>query len=61
MRFVRSGVATVVAALVFCHPQNVDWNVVHGRVIIRNGELLTLDLPVHIEKHNRASRKIING
>lgn len=50
-----------VAALVFCHPQNVDWNVVHGRVIIRNGELLTLDLPVHIEKHNRASRKIING
>ena len=50
-----------VAALVFCHPQNVDWNVVHGKIIIRNGELLTLDLSDQIEKHNRASRKIING
>jgi len=50
-----------VAALIFCHPQNVDWNVVHGRIIIGNGELRTLDLPVHIEKHNRIAQKIISG
>ncbi|MCC6146193.1 MAG: 8-oxoguanine deaminase [Anaerolineaceae bacterium] len=48
------------AALLFCHPQNVDLNVVHGKIIVQNGELLTLDLPRQIEKHHRASQRILN-
>jgi cytosine/adenosine deaminase-related metal-dependent hydrolase len=47
-----------VAALLFCQPPKVDWNVVHGKVIVREGHLETLDLPEHIEKHNQAARQL---
>jgi len=50
-----------VAALLFCHPQNVDLNVVNGKIIIRDGELLTVDLPHLIENHNRAAARLCHG
>ncbi len=50
-----------VAAAVFCAPQQVDWNVVHGRVIVEKGRLLTLDVPQHVERHNRAARRLLLG
>jgi cytosine/adenosine deaminase-related metal-dependent hydrolase len=50
-----------VAALVFCAPQRVDLNVVHGRLIVENGQLLTVDLPKLVEKHNQAARRLVNG
>jgi cytosine/adenosine deaminase-related metal-dependent hydrolase len=49
------------AAILFCNPVNVDLNVVGGKIIVKDGELQTLDLPVHIEKHNRASARLIEG
>ncbi len=48
-----------VAALVFCTPQDVDYNVVGGKFIVKEGQLVTLDLPVHIEKHNRLAHKLL--
>jgi len=48
------------AALVFCSPQQVDWNFVHGRAIVKEGELQTVDLPRLIERHNRASRRLLD-
>jgi hypothetical protein len=48
-----------VAALIFCAPQKVDNNVVGGRFIVRDGELTTLDLPAHIQKHNNASARLL--
>jgi cytosine/adenosine deaminase-related metal-dependent hydrolase len=50
-----------VAALVFCAPQRVDLNVVHGRLIVENGQLLTVDLAKLIGKHNQAARRLVNG
>ncbi len=50
-----------VAALLFCHPQNVDLNVVHGKIIIKDGKILTIDLPRLVENHNRASARLLNG
>ncbi len=50
-----------VAALVFCAPQGVDWNVVHGRVIVEHGQLKTLDTVRLVERHNRAARRLLNG
>jgi cytosine/adenosine deaminase-related metal-dependent hydrolase len=47
-----------VAALVFCAPSNVAWSVVDGRVVVREGRLDTLDLPPHIERHNRLAREL---
>lgn len=50
-----------VSALIFCTPQNVDYNVVGGKFIVKQGKLTTLDLPKHIELHNKASLRIMEG
>ena len=50
-----------VVAVVFCAPLKADWTVVGGKVIVADGQLRTLDLPTHIEKHQAASRRIIQG
>lgn len=50
-----------VAALVFCAPAKARWVMVNGRMVVVGGHLATLDLPVHIERHNRAARALING
>ena len=48
-----------VAALVFCSPQEVDYSVVHGKLIIKEGELLTLDVKRQIELHNIAAARLM--
>jgi 8-oxoguanine deaminase len=48
-----------VAALVFCQPQNVDLAIVNGRQRVRNGEILNLDLPALIAKHNARARTLV--
>jgi len=50
-----------VSAIVFCSPQKVSYNVVHGRVIVKEGHLTTIDLPKQIEKHNQASQRLVSG
>ncbi len=48
-----------VAALLFCAPQEVDLNVVGGRVIVQGGRLLTVDLPRLVARHNRAAQRLL--
>jgi len=48
-----------VSALVFCAPQNVDYSFVHGRMIIKDGQLLTLDTRKLVEQHNKAASRIL--
>ena len=47
------------AAFLFCNPVKVDVNVVGGKFVVKDGELQTLDLPTHIEKHNQAAARLI--
>lgn len=47
------------AALFFCHPQQVDLSVVNGRVIVDNGRLLTIDLESAIERQNEIARDLV--
>lgn len=49
-----------VAAVLFCAPVKVDYTVVHGKMVIREGKLVSLDLPRLIEAHNRAARELIH-
>ncbi|NWF69999.1 MAG: 8-oxoguanine deaminase [Chloroflexi bacterium] len=42
-----------VAAVVLCTPVSVDYSVINGRVIVREGQLTTLELGALIEQHNR--------
>ena len=46
------------AALLFCHVPRVTLNVVQGRVVVRDGELTTLELPRLIERHNRLAAEL---
>jgi 8-oxoguanine deaminase len=51
----------VAAALVLCGSQNVDLSVINGRVVVKDGVLQTVDLPVLVERHNAISRALIRG
>jgi len=42
-----------VAALVFCTPANVNYSIINGKVVVKDGQLQTIDLPLVIERHNR--------
>ena len=48
-----------VAALVFCTPAQVALSVINGRIVARDGQLLTLDQPVIIEHHNRLAATLL--
>jgi len=47
------------AALFFCHVPRVKHSVVHGRVVVRDGQLATLELPKLIERHNRLAAGLL--
>ena len=49
------------AALFFCHVPRVRNSIVQGRVLVRDGELATVDLPVLIERHNRLARELVQA
>jgi 8-oxoguanine deaminase len=49
------------AATVFCHPQYTDLSVINGRIVIQDGHLLTLDVPVTVERHNTIARQLVQG
>jgi cytosine/adenosine deaminase-related metal-dependent hydrolase len=49
------------AAVVFCAPVNVDLSLVGGKPVVKEGQLVTLDLPRHIEMHNQAARRLLEG
>jgi 8-oxoguanine deaminase len=51
--------ADPVAALVFCTPPKVAWSLINGRIVVREGQMQTLDLPRQVEAHNRLSRELI--
>ncbi|SFM59966.1 8-oxoguanine deaminase [Rugamonas rubra] len=45
-----------VAALVFCTPANVSHSIINGKVVVRDGQMCTVDLPLVIERHNELAR-----
>ena len=56
-----SGAHDLLAGLVFCASAPAAYTVVNGRVVVRDGELSTLDLPVVLEEHRRMARQLGNG
>lgn len=53
--------ADPIAAVIFCNSNRVTWSVINGKVVVREGQLTTVDLPVLIEKHNRLSMGLLRG
>ncbi len=50
-----------IAALVFCQPPAVDLSIINGRIVVEDGALLTVELPLLIEAHNQRSAELIRG
>lgn len=47
-----------VAALVFCTPGNVATSVINGKVVVRDGELRTVELPRVLARHRVLAREL---
>jgi len=47
------------ASLVFCRIPNVDLNVIAGKIRVRNGELVDVDLPELLSHHDRLARELV--
>ena len=50
-----------VAAALFCAPQTVDLNIVGGKVIVKDGQMVTVDVPKLVRTHNQAAQRLLNG
>ena len=49
------------AALLFCQVPRIRHSVVNGRVVVRDGRLTTLELPVLVERHNALAAELGNA
>jgi cytosine/adenosine deaminase-related metal-dependent hydrolase len=49
------------AALIFCQSLHVDLSVINGQFVVKDGNLLTVDLSMLVEKHNQFSHQLINS
>jgi 8-oxoguanine deaminase len=48
-----------VASVVFCDSPRVDFSMINGRIVVDGGNLLTMDLPPVIERHNRIALEMV--
>lgn len=55
------GLHDPVAALLFCNTNGVDLNVVQGRTVVRDGQMVTIDVPSLVKRHNRAAKRLMEG
>jgi cytosine/adenosine deaminase-related metal-dependent hydrolase len=49
------------AALLFCSVPRVKHSVINGRVVVRDGELVTLEVPILVERHRRLALAQLGG
>ncbi|MGI9132982.1 MAG: 8-oxoguanine deaminase [Rhodoferax sp.] len=50
-----------VAALLLCASPSADYTLVHGRVLVRQGQLTTLELAPLVQRHNRLARQLVQA
>ena len=48
-----------VAAAVFCQPFNVDFSMIHGRIRVKDGQLMDLDMRPILQRHREISKIMI--
>lgn len=50
-----------VAATLFCAPVRVDFSMINGRIVVKEGNLTTIDLGLVIERQNATARQLVRG
>ena len=56
-----SGAGDPVGALLLCHPTRVDTLMIHGKIVVENGHLKTLDVQPILEAHRKKAQEIQGG
>jgi 8-oxoguanine deaminase len=56
--FAGGAVHDPVGSLVLCSSPQAAWTIVHGRIVVREGQLATLELGPLIERHNRLALQL---
>lgn len=59
--FAGGAVHDPVASLLLCASPNAAWTVVNGRVVVREGQLATVDLGPLVERHNRLAIELASA
>lgn len=59
--FAGGAIHDPLAALVFCQPPTVDLCVINGQIRVQNGQLLTIELPPLIARHNAIAMALVRG
>ncbi len=59
--FAGGSVHDPVAALLLCAPAQATYTIVNGRVVVRDGQLATLDLGPLVEQHNRLAAQLVGA
>src|SRR5689334_11675716 len=54
-----AGMHDPVSAVVFGQPVNVDYTVVNGKFVVKQGQLVTVDRGQLIERHNKAAKRLL--
>ena len=49
------------AALLLCAPAPAAYTIVNGRVVVREGQLTTLELGPLVERHNQLARQLVGA
>ena len=49
------------AALLLCHVPRVKHSIVDGRVVVRNGQVTTVDLGKLVERHNALAAQLAHA
>jgi 8-oxoguanine deaminase len=60
LSFAGGAVHDPVAALLFCTSANAAYTIVNGKVVVRQGQLTTVDLGPLIERHNQLAIQLVN-
>jgi 8-oxoguanine deaminase len=55
-----TGMHDPVSAIVFGQSVNVDYTVVNGKFVVKEGQLVTVDEKKLIEKHNKAAKRLLS-
>jgi 8-oxoguanine deaminase len=57
--FAGGAVHDPVGSLLMCASQQSAYTIVNGKVVVREGQLTTVDLPMLIEKHNKLALQLV--
>ncbi len=49
-----------VAAVVFCAPEKAHYTVINGKIVVHEGQIVTMDMQPVIETHNRCAAALAN-